>query len=168
MREADQHNLKFLVKWKDYGEEENSWEPIGELFDNNKELITQFYATHPRASWPIDPDVLHNSISGTSLISQNFWHLDLLTLGSDQDAHPWKGGLCHVLTAAIFFTESCLSPTDPFRILTFSFLNWSMFVTSLPHYQTPVPLSHAWSFPMHHHSLITCFPCLLIMFPLLL
>lgn len=50
IKEGHQHNLQFLVKWKYYGEEDNFWEPMGELLKNNKELITQFYATYPGAS----------------------------------------------------------------------------------------------------------------------
>ena len=39
--------LQFLIKWKGYGYEENSWENEGDV--NAPDLITEFYNLHPGA-----------------------------------------------------------------------------------------------------------------------
>jgi hypothetical protein len=39
--------LEYLVKWKDYGHEENSWLVEGDI--EAPELIAEFYRTHPNA-----------------------------------------------------------------------------------------------------------------------
>ena len=39
--------LQYLVKWKGYGHEENSWLSEGDI--DAPELITEFYETHPNA-----------------------------------------------------------------------------------------------------------------------
>ena len=39
--------LQFLIKWKGYGYEENSWENKGDV--NAPDLITDFYNSHPGA-----------------------------------------------------------------------------------------------------------------------
>ena len=45
--------VEYLVKWLDYGEEENTWEPLSGL-DNPcvLDLITAFHASHPNAFRP--------------------------------------------------------------------------------------------------------------------
>jgi len=39
--------LEYLVKWKDFGREENSWEPAKEVFAGD--LILDFHRKHPGA-----------------------------------------------------------------------------------------------------------------------
>ena len=41
-------NLQYLVKWKDYGEEENSWEPATNV-THAQELVNEFHRRHPNA-----------------------------------------------------------------------------------------------------------------------
>ncbi|KAB5588482.1 Transposon Tf2-1 polyprotein [Ceratobasidium theobromae] len=43
--------LYYLIKWKGYSEESNSWEPK-EHVENSPELIRQFHRTHPHAPGP--------------------------------------------------------------------------------------------------------------------
>ena len=45
--------MEYLVKWLDYGEEENTWEPDASL-DNPQvqELIEAFHMRHPNAYHP--------------------------------------------------------------------------------------------------------------------
>jgi hypothetical protein len=41
------HNPKhhvFLVKWKDYGHEENTWETYENIAEHNMELLKEYYA----------------------------------------------------------------------------------------------------------------------------
>src|SRR5882757_8983343 len=40
--------IQYLVKWKDYGNEENTWEPRRHL-DHATELIQEFYHKYPTA-----------------------------------------------------------------------------------------------------------------------
>jgi len=40
--------IQYLVKWKDYGNEENTWEPHCHL-DHAPELIQEFYQKYPAA-----------------------------------------------------------------------------------------------------------------------
>ena len=43
--------LQFLIKWKGYGYEMNSWENEGDV--NAPDFITEFYNSHPGAPWHI-------------------------------------------------------------------------------------------------------------------
>jgi len=40
--------IQYLVKWKDYGNEENTWEPCHHL-DHAPDLIQEFYQKYPTA-----------------------------------------------------------------------------------------------------------------------
>lgn len=42
---------KYLIKWKDYPPEENTWEPFKNL-RNSRQLLLQFHETHPTHSKP--------------------------------------------------------------------------------------------------------------------
>jgi hypothetical protein len=46
-------NLQYLVKWLGYGDEENSWEPAGELLTAD-EHVRAFYKKNPGAPRPMD------------------------------------------------------------------------------------------------------------------
>lgn len=46
-------NLQFLVKWKGYAEEDDSWEPAGELLAA-EDAIRDFYKKNPGAPRPMD------------------------------------------------------------------------------------------------------------------
>ena len=47
-RVSGRQGLQYLVKWKGYGNEENSWEPVTNL-KHSKELIAEFHRLHPQA-----------------------------------------------------------------------------------------------------------------------
>ena len=55
--------LEYLVKWKGYGNEENSWEPKKNL-SNTKEILADFYIKHPDAlrvmEWTELPDYIRS------------------------------------------------------------------------------------------------------------
>lgn len=43
-------NVEYLIKWLDYEEEENTWEPVINLMTPVvQELIKHFHSTHPHA-----------------------------------------------------------------------------------------------------------------------
>ena len=70
--------LRYLIKWKDFGLEHNSWEPWDNV--NSPELVAEFYRKHPGAarhicatdffSLPFQPTIVpsrHNSEGGVDV-----------------------------------------------------------------------------------------------------
>ena len=50
--------LEYLVSWKGYGPEENTWEPLKNL-TNSKDFIKEFHRAHPQAPRNIGRDIMH-------------------------------------------------------------------------------------------------------------
>lgn len=47
----NRNNLQYLVKWVDYGEEENSWEPA-ENVQNSAFAVSEYHRRYPEAASP--------------------------------------------------------------------------------------------------------------------
>jgi hypothetical protein len=45
------HNPKqhvFLIKWKDYSQDDNTWETYENVVEHNKKLIEEYYVRNPK------------------------------------------------------------------------------------------------------------------------
>jgi hypothetical protein len=74
--------LQYLVKWRGYGPEENSWEPEDHL-QNSKSLVTKFHRDHPNSP---------RRISAATWVSLPFQRLENFTIPPKQTLFDWTQG----------------------------------------------------------------------------
>ena len=94
--------LEFLVKWKGYGYEENSWVREGDV--HAQRLVNDFYRRHPGAPRRI------RALTFDHLA----WTPTLPPHSSHRDAAPWRGGDVRgtPLTGLLTTSQDPLNPSD--------------------------------------------------------
>jgi len=145
--------LEFLVNWKGYGYEENSW--VSERDINALQLISQFYCDHPGA-----PCCIH----ATHFASMNFHAgLPIPWFGRSQVNAFLKGGWCKGNSQIPIFWLCDSATLQLMQYFAISVTLCDHLPKKLHQVTTPIdhPVRVAYCLPLPHHSPFHFCPLLL-------